>query len=118
MPNISHIANLPTQNKRALHSLFTTKSDTVLLLGQKYIRETSALQLREDVEAPDGLLEEFFDLMVDHVTTLAFPEEQSTRVSPLPTTPISLITASTGKTLLANHSCKAVPHPICLLPRV
>jgi len=69
MPNISHIANLPTQNKRALHSLFTTKRDTVLLLWQKYIRETSALQLREDVEAPDGVLEEFFDLMVDHVTT-------------------------------------------------
>ena len=71
MPNISHIADLPTQNRQALQSLLTTKRASVLLLWQKYIRETSVLQLREDVEgdAPDGVLEEFFDILVDQVTT-------------------------------------------------
>ncbi|MDP6037618.1 MAG: hypothetical protein QGG64_03640, partial [Candidatus Latescibacteria bacterium] len=71
MPNISHIADLPTQNRQALQDLLTTERTRVLLLWQKYIRETSVLQLREDIkgDAPDGVLEEFFDILVDQVTT-------------------------------------------------
>jgi len=54
-----------------LHNVFSIQREILFRAWQMRIRETSVLQLREDIEdtTSDNVLEEFFDLMVEQITT-------------------------------------------------